>query len=40
MLKVDDPIGTEVHLLTIDVKQLTGVVAPMLGLTQMMVHYL
>jgi hypothetical protein len=40
MLKVDDPLGTEVHLFTSDVEKLTGVVAPMLGLTQMMVHYL
>jgi hypothetical protein len=37
MLKVDDPVGTDIHLLTRDVEQLTGVVPPMLGLTKLTV---
>jgi hypothetical protein len=35
MLKVDDLVGTDIHLLASDVKQLTGVVSPMLGLTKL-----
>jgi hypothetical protein len=34
MLKVDDPVGTDIHLLSSDIEQLTGVVPPMLGLTK------
>jgi hypothetical protein len=34
VLKVDDPVGTDIHLLASDVEQLTGVVPLMLGLTQ------
>jgi hypothetical protein len=34
MLKVDDPMGMDIHLLVSDVKQLTGVVPPMLSLTK------
>jgi hypothetical protein len=37
VLKVDDPVGTDVHLLTGDVEQYTGVVPSTLGLTPMMV---
>jgi hypothetical protein len=37
VLKVDNPVGTNMHLLTSDVEQLTGVVPPMLGLTKSMV---
>jgi hypothetical protein len=37
MLKVDDPMGTDINLLVSDVEQLTGVVPPMLGLTKSMV---
>jgi hypothetical protein len=37
VLKVDDPVGTIIHLLMSDVKQHTGVVPPMLGLTKSMV---
>jgi hypothetical protein len=37
MLKVDDPVGTDIHLLTRDVEQLTGVVPPMIGLTKLTV---
>jgi hypothetical protein len=37
MLKVDDPVGTDIHLLTRDVEQLTGVVPPMLSLTKLTV---
>jgi hypothetical protein len=36
VLKVDDPVGTSIHLLTSDVEQHTGVVPPMLGLTKSM----
>jgi hypothetical protein len=35
VLKVDDPVGTSIHLLTSDVEQHTGVVPPMLGLTKL-----
>jgi hypothetical protein len=31
---VDDPVGTDIHLLVSDVEQLTGVVPLMLGLTK------
>jgi hypothetical protein len=34
VLKVDDPVGTNIHLLTSDVEQHTGVVPPTLGLTK------
>jgi hypothetical protein len=34
VLKVDDPMGTGIHLLTSDVEQHTGVVPPMLDLTR------
>jgi hypothetical protein len=34
VLKVDDPVGTSIHLLMSDVEQHTGVVPPMLGLTK------
>jgi hypothetical protein len=37
VLKVDDPVGIDIHLLPSDVEQLTGVVPPMLGLTKMMI---
>jgi hypothetical protein len=35
VLKVDDPVGMDIHLLTGDVKQHTGVVPSTLGLTTM-----
>jgi hypothetical protein len=34
LVKVDDPMGMDIHLLVSDVEQLTGVVLPMLGLTK------
>jgi hypothetical protein len=34
VLKVDDPIGLNIHLLMSDVEQHTGVVPPMLDLTK------
>jgi hypothetical protein len=37
VLKVDDLVGTSIHLLTSDVEQHTGVVPPMLGLTKLTV---
>jgi hypothetical protein len=37
VLKVDAPMGMGIHLLTSDVKQHTGVVPPMLGITKSMV---
>jgi hypothetical protein len=40
MLKVDDPMGTDIHLIMSDVEQLTGVVPPKLGLTKMTVSNL
>jgi hypothetical protein len=40
MLKVYDPMGTDIHLLMCDVEQLTGVVSPMLGLTKISIRYL
>jgi hypothetical protein len=38
VLKVDDPVGTGIHLLTSDVEQHTGVVPPMLSRTKSMVN--
>jgi hypothetical protein len=35
-LKVDDPMGTGIHLLVSDVEQPMGVVPPMLDLTKLM----
>jgi hypothetical protein len=35
VLMVDDPVGTDIHLLTSDVELLMGVVPPMLGLTKL-----
>jgi hypothetical protein len=40
VLKVDDPVGMDIHLLTSDVEQHTGVVPPTLGLTKTMVSNL
>jgi hypothetical protein len=40
VLEVDDPMGTDIHLLTSDVEQLTHVVQPMLGHSKMMVSNL
>jgi hypothetical protein len=40
VLKVDDPVGTDIHLLTSDVEQHTGVVPSMLGVTKMTVNLL
>jgi hypothetical protein len=40
VLKVDDPVGTDIHLLTSDVEQHTGVVPSMLGATKAMVNLL
>jgi hypothetical protein len=37
MLMVDDPVGTDIHLLSSEVEQLMGVVPPMLDLTKSMV---
>jgi hypothetical protein len=34
VLKVDDPMGMDIHLLTSDVEELTGVVPPMISLTK------
>jgi hypothetical protein len=34
VFKVDNPMGMDIHLLASDVKQLTGVVPPILGLTK------
>jgi hypothetical protein len=34
VLKVDDPVGMSIHLLTSDVEQHTGVVSPVLSLTK------
>jgi hypothetical protein len=38
VLKVYDLVGTDIHLLTCDIEQLTGVVPPMLSLTKMTIH--
>jgi hypothetical protein len=40
VLKVDNPVGMDIHLLTGDVEQHTGVVPPMLGITKMKVNLL
>jgi hypothetical protein len=40
VLKLDDPVGTNIHLLMGDVEQHTGVVPPMLRVTKMMVNSL
>jgi hypothetical protein len=40
MPKVDDPVGTDIHLHTGGVEQHTGVVPPMFGITKMMVNIL
>jgi hypothetical protein len=37
VLKVDNPMGMDIHLLASDVEQLTGIVPPMLSLTMSMV---
>jgi hypothetical protein len=38
ILEMHDPVGTGVHLLTSEIKLLTGEVPPMLGLTKAVVH--
>jgi hypothetical protein len=40
VLKVDDFMGTNIHLLTSDVEQHTGVVPSMLGITKATVNLL
>jgi hypothetical protein len=40
VLKVDNPVGTGLHLLTSDVEQHTGVVPSMLGITKATVNLL
>jgi hypothetical protein len=40
VLKVDDPMGMDIHLLTSDVKQHMGIVPPTLGLTKMTISNL
>jgi hypothetical protein len=40
VLKVEDPVGTDIHLLTTDVEQHTSVVPSMLGVTKAMVNLL
>jgi hypothetical protein len=40
VLKVDDPVGTNIHLLMSDVEQHTGVVSSMLGATKATVNLL
>jgi hypothetical protein len=40
VLKVDDPVGTDIHLITSDVVQHTGVVPSMLGVTKLTVNLL
>jgi hypothetical protein len=40
VLKVNDPVGTDIHLLRSDVKQHTGVVPSMLGVTKATVDLL
>jgi hypothetical protein len=40
VLKVNDPVGTDIHLLMSDVKQHTGVVPSMLGVTKATVDLL
>jgi hypothetical protein len=40
VLKVDDPVSMDIHLLAGDVEQHMGVVPPMLGVTKMTVNIL
>jgi hypothetical protein len=40
VLKVDNPVGTGLHLLTGDVEQHVGVIPSMLGVTKEMVNLL
>jgi hypothetical protein len=40
VLKVNDFVGTDIHLLAGDVEQYTGVVPYMLGVTKAMVNLL
>jgi hypothetical protein len=40
VLKVDNPVGTDIHLLMGDVEQYTGVVPPTLSLTKTTVSIL
>jgi hypothetical protein len=40
VLKVNDPMSTDIHLLKTDVEQHTGVVASMLGVTKATVDLL
>jgi hypothetical protein len=37
-LKVDNPVGTDIHLLMGDVEHDMGVVPPMLGITKMTIN--
>jgi hypothetical protein len=38
VLKVDNPVGTGLHLLTSDVEQRAGVISSVLGVTKAMVN--
>jgi hypothetical protein len=40
VLKVNNPLGTDMHLLLSDVEQLPGVIPSMLGITKAMICYL
>jgi hypothetical protein len=40
VLKVDDPVSTDIHLLMSDVEQHTSVVSSMLGVTKVTVNLL
>jgi cation transport ATPase len=40
VLRVDNPMGTGLHLLTGDVEQYAGVVPSMLGITKVMANLL
>jgi hypothetical protein len=40
VVKVDNPVGTGLHLIMDDVEQHTGVVSPMLGVTKTTVNIL
>jgi hypothetical protein len=40
VLKVDDPVSMDIHLLAGDVEQHMGVVPPMLGVTKTTVNIL
>jgi hypothetical protein len=40
VLKVDNPVGTSLHLLTGDVEQHAGVVPSVLGVTKAMINLL